>query len=118
MSFATLRSRHYTNNVFDTDRFAETVTVKDDSGNSYSVAAVVRRRDFPVEDDVGGIALREEVAATILRSDLPSKPSLKWRLLLSGDDQAYMFSLEQSINDHVYVARFSRDKHVAARPRT
>lgn len=110
-----MRSRFYTNVVLDTDRFAETVTLKDDSGTEYSVAAVVRQSDFPVEDGTGGISLREEVTLTVLKADLPSKPALKWRVYLSGDSQAYMFSLDQTINDLVYVSRFSRDKYVAAK---
>lgn len=114
MALSDVRSRHYTNNVLDTSKFAQTVTIVSSAGTEYEVPAIVRRKDVERHDaETGAVIITEQATVTVLRSALPSKPSQQWRVYVSGETRAYMYSLDAQIDDYVYILQFEREKFVA-----
>lgn len=114
MTLATLRARHFANNVFDTDRFAQTVTIKTAAGVEYTPAAIIRRKEEPRETDAGGVYLYETATVVVTKADLPSKPDIGWTLYIDGDDKAYMYALEATIDDLTYTLTFERITYKAS----
>lgn len=108
MTLASLRARHFANNVFDTAKFAQTVTIKNAAGTTYAPAAIVRRKESVRTDDNGRTYLYETAVVVVQQSDLPSKPDIGWSLYLSGDGKAFMYALEATIDDLTYTLTFDR----------
>lgn len=114
MTLATLRALHFTNNVFSTDKFAQTVTIKTAAGVAYSIPAIVLRKEEMRTSEAGQTYLTETATVTVKQSALPSKPDLGWTFYASGDAKAYMYALDCVIDDLTYTLTFERMAYKAS----
>lgn len=114
MTLATLRALHFDNNVLNTSRFAQTVTVKTAAGVEYSIPAIVRRKEEMRDNEAGQTYLFETATVTVKQSALPSKPDIGWTLYVSGDAKAYMYALDGIIDDLTYTLTFERVAYKAS----
>ena len=114
MTLAALRERHFDNNVLNTSRFAQTVTIKTAAGVVYSIPAIVRRKEEMRQSEAGQTYLLETATVTVKQAALPSKPDLGWTFYAAGDTKAYMYALDGVIDDLTYTLIFERITYKAS----
>jgi hypothetical protein len=114
VSLATLRALHFTNNVLNTSRFAQTVTIKTAAGVAYFIPAIVRRKEEMRQSEAGQTYLLETATVTVNQAALPSKPDLGWTFYAAGDPKAYMYALDGEIDDLTYTLIFERVAYKAS----
>lgn len=95
----------------NTDYFAHTVTYKTADGDSQQIAAHVRHGiRIAVDPDTNNEEVIEQIHVELDRGTVPLPPDFGDRILLDGDDQAYLYAYKGNHRFTSWKATFERHR--------
>lgn len=114
-AFQTLAETVMRRTRLNTDWFAETVTYRTALGDEHSVPAHVRHEiRLKVDPDTNDETVIEQINVELDRAEITEAPTYGDRILLAGEDQAYLYTWSGKHRWTSWHATFERQRQTAA----